>query len=207
MNLLAATERTRGNLCVAPENMRQLDISGGRRSGPARAAFAVAVRPASASRPPQNTDPLRTWRPKGMIGSVALLPASHPDETLCVYDIFARTPMPIWDRSERLEALRGKCGHGFAKVIGVCFDPTSPEEHEDIERKVEEWSAGSTCRLNSTRRSSSRLERDGLAGTTSQTPSGDASGAYGERWSGYVSGTESGARNLCAGLPRTLGFR
>ena len=51
-------------------------------------------------------NPPRTWTPKGTIGLGGAITCIYPDQTPGGYQIFARTPMPIWDRRQRLAAFK-----------------------------------------------------------------------------------------------------
>lgn len=111
-------------------------------------------------------DPPRTWTPKGTIGLGGAITCIYPDQTPGGYQIFARTPMPIWDRSQRLEAFKESLAL-FRPSDRVRFIPISSEEYEDIERKVED---GSYKHPQVTyQRFSSRLYRDWLAGIDATT--------------------------------------
>jgi urea carboxylase len=48
----------------------------------------------------------RTWTPKGTIGPGGAITCIYHDETPGGYQIFARTPMPIWDQEQRLTAFK-----------------------------------------------------------------------------------------------------
>ena len=106
------------------------------------------------------------WTPKGTIGIGGAITCIYPDQTPGGYQIFARTPMPIWDRSQRLEAFKESLAL-FRPSDRVRFIPISSEEYEDIERKVED---GSYKHPQVTyQRFSSRLYRDWLAGIDATT--------------------------------------
>ena len=82
-------------------------------------------------------NPPRTWTPKGTIGLGGAITCIYPDQTPGGYQIFARTPMPIWDRRQRLAAFKGSLAL-FRPSDRVRFVPISREEYDYIERKVEE---------------------------------------------------------------------
>ena len=82
-------------------------------------------------------NPPRTWTPKGTIGLGGAITCIYPDQTPGGYQIFARTPMPIWDRRQRLAAFKDSLAL-FRPSDRVRFVPISREEYDYIERKVEE---------------------------------------------------------------------
>ena len=82
-------------------------------------------------------DPPRTWTPKGTIGLGGAITCIYPDQTPGGYQIFARTPMPIWDRRQRLHAFKDSLAL-FRPSDRVRFIPISLDEYEYIERKVED---------------------------------------------------------------------
>ena len=82
-------------------------------------------------------DPPRTWTPKGTIGLGGAITCIYPDQTPGGYQIFARTPMPIWDRHQRLEAFKDSLAL-FRPSDRVRFAPISLDEYEYIERKVDD---------------------------------------------------------------------
>lgn len=84
-------------------------------------------------------DPPRTWTPKGTIGLGGAITCIYPDQTPGGYQIFARTPMPIWDRRQRLAAFRDSLAL-FRPSDRVRFIPVSREEFDYIEGKVEDGS-------------------------------------------------------------------
>jgi urea carboxylase len=71
-------------------------------------------------------DPPRTWTPKGTIGLGGAITCIYPDQTPGGYQIFARIPMPIWDRSQRLEAFKESLAC-FAQAIGCASSPSPPK--------------------------------------------------------------------------------
>lgn len=82
-------------------------------------------------------NPPRTWTPKGTIGLGGAITCIYPDQTPGGYQIFARTPMPIWDRRQRLAAFKDSLAL-FRPSDRVRFVPISREEYDYIEREVEE---------------------------------------------------------------------
>jgi urea carboxylase len=84
-------------------------------------------------------NPPRTWTPKGTIGLGGAITCIYPDETPGGYQIFARTPMPIWDRRQRLAAFKESLAL-FRPSDRVRFIPIGREEYDYIERKVADGS-------------------------------------------------------------------
>lgn len=82
-------------------------------------------------------NPPRTWTPKGTIGLGGAITCIYPDQTPGGYQIFARTPMPIWDRRQRLAAFKDSLAL-FRPSDRVRFVPISRSEYDYIERKVED---------------------------------------------------------------------
>jgi urea carboxylase len=106
-------------------------------------------------------DPPRTWTPKGTIGLGGAITCIYPDQTPGGYQIFARTPMPIWDRRQRLPAFKQSLAL-FRPSDRLRFIPISAEEFDYIEREVED---GSYQHPQVTyQRFSSRAYREWLAG-------------------------------------------
>ncbi|MDE2790766.1 MAG: allophanate hydrolase subunit 1 [Paracoccaceae bacterium] len=84
-------------------------------------------------------DPPRTWTPKGTIGHGGAITAIYPDRTPGGYQIFARTPMPIWDREQRLRAFQDSLAL-FKPGDRVRFQPIDREEYDYIDAKVRDGS-------------------------------------------------------------------
>lgn len=82
-------------------------------------------------------NPPRTFTPRGTIGmgggSTAIYPVDGPGG----YQIFARTPVPIWDARQRLEQFKSQLWL-LQPTDRIKFVPCSVEEFEAVERKVEE---------------------------------------------------------------------
>lgn len=82
-------------------------------------------------------NPPRTFTPRGTIGmgggSTAIYPVDGPGG----YQIFARTPVPIWDARQRLEQFKSQLWL-LQPTDRIKFVPCSVEEFEEVERKVEE---------------------------------------------------------------------
>ena len=82
-------------------------------------------------------NPPRTWTPKGTIGHGGAITCIYPDQTPGGYQIFARTPMPIWDREQRLAAFKDSLAL-FKAGDRVRFVPIDREEWDEIDAKVSE---------------------------------------------------------------------
>ena len=80
-------------------------------------------------------DPPRAWTPKGTIGIGGAITCIYPDRTPGGYQIFARTPMPTWDREQRLPAFRDRLAL-FRAGDRVRFIPIDREEYDHIDSKV-----------------------------------------------------------------------
>jgi len=84
-------------------------------------------------------NPPRTWTPAGTIGVGGAITCIYPDRTPGGYQIFARSPMPIWDRTQRLAAFKESLAL-FRAGDRVRFMPIDREEYDYIDAKVEEGS-------------------------------------------------------------------
>lgn len=82
-------------------------------------------------------NPPRTWTPKGTVGMGGSSTAIYPDRLPGGYQIFGRTPVPIWDPEKRFSVFKDNICL-FKPGDRIKFDPCSYEEFESIERKVEE---------------------------------------------------------------------
>lgn len=80
-------------------------------------------------------NPPRAWTPKGTIGLGGGLTAIYPDRTPGGYQIFARTPMPTWDREQRLPAFKHSMAL-FRAGDRVRFVPIDLKEYEHVEAEV-----------------------------------------------------------------------
>ena len=82
-------------------------------------------------------NPPRTFTPRGTVGmgggSTAIYPVDGPGG----YQIFARTPVPIWDAQARLPEFENQRWL-LQPTDRLKFVPCSIEEFEEIERKVDE---------------------------------------------------------------------
>ena len=82
-------------------------------------------------------NPPRTWTPKGTVGMGGASTAIYPELLPGGYQIFARTPVPIWDPEQRFGVFeRSICL--FQPGDRVKFVPCTVEEFEDVERRVSE---------------------------------------------------------------------
>jgi allophanate hydrolase subunit 1 len=81
-------------------------------------------------------NPPRMWTPKGTIGLGGALTCIYPDQTPGGYQIFARTPMPIWDRLQRLPAFKESLAL-FHAGDRIRFIPIDRKEYDQIEAEVE----------------------------------------------------------------------
>jgi urea carboxylase len=84
-------------------------------------------------------NPPRGWTPRGTIGLGGGLTCIYPDRTPGGYQIFARTPMPTWDRDQRLSAFRESPAL-FRPGDRVRFVPITREEYDHIDAEVSEGS-------------------------------------------------------------------
>ncbi|MCB1379353.1 MAG: allophanate hydrolase subunit 1 [Alphaproteobacteria bacterium] len=81
-------------------------------------------------------NPPRMWTPKGTVGLGGALTCIYPDQTPGGYQIFARTPMPIWDRHQKLHAFKDSLAL-FHAGDRVRFIPIDRKEYDEIEAEVE----------------------------------------------------------------------
>lgn len=82
-------------------------------------------------------NPPRTWTPKGTIGLGGALTCIYPDRTPGGYQLLGRTPVPTFDREQRLPAFRESLAL-FRPGDRVRFVPIEREEYDWIEAVVEE---------------------------------------------------------------------
>lgn len=84
-------------------------------------------------------NPPRTWTPKGTVGMGGMSTAIYPEHLPGGYQIFGRTPVPIWDTEKRFPVFEESiCA--FQPGDRIRFVPCSIEEFEYIEAKVLEGS-------------------------------------------------------------------
>jgi len=84
-------------------------------------------------------NPPRTWTPKGTIGHGGAITCIYPDQTPGGYQIFARSPMPIWDREQRLAAFKDSLAL-FRAGDRVRFIPIDRDEWDEIDARVADGS-------------------------------------------------------------------
>lgn len=82
-------------------------------------------------------NPPRTWTPKGTIGLGGALTCIYPDRTPGGYQLLGRTPVPTFEREQRLPAFRESLAL-FRAGDRVRFVPIDREEYDWIEAAVEE---------------------------------------------------------------------
>jgi allophanate hydrolase subunit 1 len=82
-------------------------------------------------------NPPRGWTPKGTIGLGGGISCIYPDRTPGGYQIFARTPMPTWDRDQRLAAFKDSPAL-VRPGDRVRFVPIERDEYDHIEAQVAE---------------------------------------------------------------------
>ncbi len=81
-------------------------------------------------------NPPRTWTPKGAIGLGGALTCIYPDRTPGGYQLLGRTPLPTFDREQRLSAFKDNIVL-FRPGDRVRFVPIDQYEFEWIEQSVE----------------------------------------------------------------------
>jgi urea carboxylase len=96
--------------------------------------FMMALDPRAKMTAPKYNPP-RTWTPSGAIGLGGASTAIYPEALPGGYQIFARTPVPIWDRTQRFAAFEGSICL-FRPGDRVRFVPCSVAEFEAIEHEV-----------------------------------------------------------------------
>ena len=96
--------------------------------------FMMALDPRAKMTAPKYNPP-RTWTPGGAIGLGGASTAIYPEALPGGYQIFARTPVPIWDRTQRFSAFEGSICL-FRPGDRVRFVPCTVAEFETIEREV-----------------------------------------------------------------------
>jgi urea carboxylase len=80
-------------------------------------------------------NPARTWTPQGTVGMGGASTAIYPVATPGGYQIFARTPVPIWDPQRRFPVFHDSIVL-FRAGDRVRFVPVDREEFEWVEAKV-----------------------------------------------------------------------
>jgi KipI family sensor histidine kinase inhibitor len=82
-------------------------------------------------------NPPRTWTPQGSVSMGGMSTAIYPVASPGGYQLFGRTPVPIWDREKRFPEF-GDDFCIFRPGDRIKFVPCSLEEYEEVDRKVEE---------------------------------------------------------------------
>ncbi len=82
-------------------------------------------------------NPPRTWTPQGTIGLGGATTAIYPIDTPGSYQIFARTPIPIWNTQKQFPEFENNVCL-FHPADRIKFDPCSITEFEELEASVKE---------------------------------------------------------------------
>jgi urea carboxylase len=98
--------------------------------------FMMALDPRCVITAPKYNPP-RTWTPQGTVGMGGASTAIYPVATPGGYQIFGRTPVPIWDTEKRFPVFHDSIVL-FRAGDRVKFVPIGKEEFEFIETKVKE---------------------------------------------------------------------
>jgi KipI family sensor histidine kinase inhibitor len=98
--------------------------------------FMMALDPRSVITAPKYNPP-RTWTPQGTVGMGGASTAIYPVATPGGYQIFARTPVPIWDTAKRFPVFHDSIVL-FRAGDRVKFVPIGKDEFEFVEAKVKE---------------------------------------------------------------------
>jgi urea carboxylase len=81
-------------------------------------------------------NPPRTWTPKGTVGMGGASTAIYPEMLPGGYQIFARTPVPIWDPKQRFSVFRDSICL-FRPGDRVKFVPCTVEEFDQVEGQIQ----------------------------------------------------------------------
>ncbi len=84
-------------------------------------------------------NPPRTWTPQGTLSMGGMSTAIYPVASPGGYQLFGRTPLPIWDRDGRFEEFGGELCL-FRPGDRIKFVPCTMEEYEDAERRIADGS-------------------------------------------------------------------
>lgn len=98
--------------------------------------FMMALDPRCVITAPKYNPP-RTWTPQGTIGMGGASTAIYPVATPGGYQIFARTPIPIWDPEKRFDVFADSICL-FRAGDRVRFVPVTVEEFEFYENQVKD---------------------------------------------------------------------
>ena len=127
--------------------------------------FMMALDPRAKMTAPKYNPP-RTWTPGGAIGLGGASTAIYPEALPGGYQIFARTPVPIWDRTQRFAGLKApsassvlaiECGSSRARL------PSSKQSSGKLRKGLIDttWLATANSLLLSTRAGWHRSARRG----------------------------------------------
>ncbi|MEQ8965041.1 MAG: allophanate hydrolase subunit 1 [Azospirillaceae bacterium] len=84
-------------------------------------------------------DPPRIWTKKGTVGLGGSNVGIYPEDLPGGIQVFARTPVPIWDREQRFDVFRDSICL-LKPGDRIKFVPCTLEEFEAVERQVDEGS-------------------------------------------------------------------
>jgi urea carboxylase len=98
--------------------------------------FMMALDPRCVITAPKYNPP-RTWTPQGTVGMGGASTAIYPVATPGGYQIFARTPVPIWDTEKRFPVFQDSIVL-FRAGDRVKFVPIGIEEFDYVEAKVKD---------------------------------------------------------------------
>ncbi|MGE4616854.1 MAG: allophanate hydrolase subunit 1 [Gammaproteobacteria bacterium] len=82
-------------------------------------------------------NPPRTWTPQGTVSMGGMSTAIYPVASPGGYQLFGRTPVPIWDRDRKFEEFNGELCI-FRPGDRLKFVTCSMEEYEEVDRKVQD---------------------------------------------------------------------
>lgn len=99
-------------------------------------AFTMPLDPRSRLTAPKYNPP-RTFTPQGAVGMGGACTCIYPAETPGGYQIFGRTPVPIWDTKSRYDVFGGEIVL-FRAGDRNRYIPVSQEEFEEVEARVKE---------------------------------------------------------------------
>lgn len=82
-------------------------------------------------------NPPRTWTPQGAIGMGGSASSIYPVQTPGGYQLFGRTPVPIWDTEKRFDAFGGEIVL-FRPGDRLKYVPCTLEEYEHTEARIKD---------------------------------------------------------------------
>jgi len=82
-------------------------------------------------------NPPRTWTPQGTVGMGGSASAIYPVATPGGYQLFGRTPIPIWDTKKRFDVFGGEIVL-FRPGDRIKFVPVTLEEYELADARINE---------------------------------------------------------------------